>query len=151
MNAFFSSQFNYCPLAWMFHNRSLNHKINILHKRCLRVIYNDGHLSYDELFNLDNPVWIHHKNLHILATEMFRVYTRSATDILNEVFHFKPPSNYNFRNQQELTIRPMKTAHYELTSLAYLGPKIWKPGKYGSEKSRILVMGKSLEPAFLKV
>ena len=55
---------------------------------------------------------------------MFRVYTRSATDILNEVFHFKPPSNYNFRNHQELTIRPMKTAHYELTSLAYLGPKI---------------------------
>ena len=82
---------------------------------------------------------------------MFRVYTRSATDILNEVFHFKPPSNYNLRNQQEFTIRPMKTAHYELTSLAYLGPKIREAGKYGSEKSRILVTGKSLEPAFLKV
>ena len=75
MNAFFSSQFDYCPLTWMFHNRSLNHKINRLHERCLRVIYNDGHSSYDELLNLDNSVSIHHRNLQILATEMFRVYT----------------------------------------------------------------------------
>ena len=40
---------------------------------------------------------------------MFRVYPRSATDILNEVFTLKPPSNNNLRNQQEVTIRPMKT------------------------------------------
>ena len=75
INAFFSSQFNYCPLTWMFHNRSLNHKINRLHKRCLCVIYNYDHSSYDELLNLDNSVSIHHRNLQILATEMFRVYS----------------------------------------------------------------------------
>ena len=75
MDAFFSSQFNYCPLTWMFHNRSLNHKINRLHERCLHVFYNDGHSSYDELLNLDNSVSMHHQNLQILATEMFRVYT----------------------------------------------------------------------------
>ena len=33
MNAFFKSQFNYCPLAWMHCNRSLNTKINQLHER----------------------------------------------------------------------------------------------------------------------
>ena len=59
MNAFFLHQFNYCPLTWMFHNKSLNHKINRLHETCLCVIYNDGHPSYDEL-NLDNFVSIHH-------------------------------------------------------------------------------------------
>ena len=95
MNAFFSSQFNYCPLTWIFHNRSLNHEINILHERCLRVIYNDGHSSYDELLNLDNSVSIQNKNLHILATEMFWVYNGSATDILNKVLQLKTPSNYN--------------------------------------------------------
>ena len=57
--------------------------MNILHERCLRVIYNDGHSSYDELLNLDNSVSIHHKNLQILATEIFRIYTGSTTDILN--------------------------------------------------------------------
>ena len=33
MNAFFDSQFNYCPLIWMFHSRNLNNKINRLHGR----------------------------------------------------------------------------------------------------------------------
>ena len=57
---------------------------------------------------------------------MFRVYTGSDNDILNEVFPLKPPSNYNLRNQPVFTIRPLKIAHYGLNSLAYLGPKIWE-------------------------
>ena len=31
MKSFVTSQFNYCPLTWMFHNRTLNNKINKLH------------------------------------------------------------------------------------------------------------------------
>ena len=38
LNAFFNSQFNYCPLIWMCHNRENNNKINRLHERCLRII-----------------------------------------------------------------------------------------------------------------
>ena len=34
MNAFFDSQFNCCPLIWMFHSRNLNNTINRLHERC---------------------------------------------------------------------------------------------------------------------
>ena len=32
MKSFITSQFNYCPLIWMFHNRTLNNKINKLHE-----------------------------------------------------------------------------------------------------------------------
>ena len=46
MNAFFNSQFNYCPLIWMCHNRTTNRKINRLHERCLRIIYNDKQSSF---------------------------------------------------------------------------------------------------------
>ena len=72
--------------------------MNGLHERYLRVIYNDAHSCYDELLNLDNVLSILHKNLQILATEMFRVYTGLTTDILNEVFPLKAPPNYNLRN-----------------------------------------------------
>ena len=41
MNSFFNSQFNYCPLVWMFHSRSINNKINRLHERVLRIVHND--------------------------------------------------------------------------------------------------------------
>ena len=67
MNAFFKSQFNYCPTIWMFHNGSLNNKINRLHERCLRIIYNDKHSNFEKLLNKDNSVSIHHSNLHALA------------------------------------------------------------------------------------
>ena len=33
MQAFFKSQFCYCPLVWMFHSRAINNTINNLHYR----------------------------------------------------------------------------------------------------------------------
>ena len=41
LNAFFMSQFNYCQLVWMCHNRTKNNKTNRVHERCLRLIYNE--------------------------------------------------------------------------------------------------------------
>ena len=40
MNSLFKTRFNYCPLIWMCHSRENNRKINRLHERCLRTIYN---------------------------------------------------------------------------------------------------------------
>ena len=37
MNAFFTSQFNYCPLTWKFHRGIL--KINRLRERFLQLMY----------------------------------------------------------------------------------------------------------------
>ena len=39
MKTFIESQFNYCPLTWMFNSRQLNAKINILHERVLRIVH----------------------------------------------------------------------------------------------------------------
>ena len=38
VNAFFTSQFSYCPLIWMYHSRRNNRKKNMLHERCLGII-----------------------------------------------------------------------------------------------------------------
>ena len=70
MNAFFNSQFNYCPVIWMCHSRALNNKINRLHERCLRIIYNDKTSTFKELLEKDNSVTIHYRNIPALATEM---------------------------------------------------------------------------------
>ena len=46
ISSFFNAQFDYCPLVWMLHSRSNSNKIKHLHKRCLRLIYNDkSHLT----------------------------------------------------------------------------------------------------------
>ena len=46
VNVFFYSQFNYYQLVWMCHNRTNNNKINCLHERCLRLIYNDKKMIF---------------------------------------------------------------------------------------------------------
>ncbi len=43
MKAFVTSQFQYCPLVWMFHSRKVNHKINRIQVRALRIV----HKNYD--------------------------------------------------------------------------------------------------------
>ena len=72
VNVFFTSQFNYCPLTWMFHCRKLNNKINGLYERCLRLIYSGRISSHEELLDKDNSVPIRQKNLQKLAIEMFK-------------------------------------------------------------------------------
>ena len=68
MKAFVISQFNYCPLIWMFHNRALNNRINRIHERALPLVYQNKNLSFSELLELDNSVTIHKRYLQVLVT-----------------------------------------------------------------------------------
>ena len=72
MKAFITSQFSYCPLIWMFHSRNLNNKINRIHERALRLVYQNN-LSFSELLDLDNSVTVHQKKLPVLVTEICKV------------------------------------------------------------------------------
>ena len=73
MNTFFSSQFAYCPLICMFHNRKLNNRINNLQERALRLVHNDNTSSFYELLQKDNSFTIHHRNIQKLTLEKYRV------------------------------------------------------------------------------
>ena len=46
MKSFIDSQFNYCPLIWIQHTRSLNNKINKLQEGSLRIVYEDYMITY---------------------------------------------------------------------------------------------------------
>ena len=95
MNAFCKSQFNYCPAVWIFHNRSLNNKINRLHERCLRIIYNDKHSNFEKLLVKDNSVSIHHSNIHAFAIEMYKVANGMSSEIMNDTFKLRKNTHYN--------------------------------------------------------
>ena len=86
LKAFIESQFGYCPLVWMFHNRTLNNRINRLHERALRIIYKDTQLTFEELLALDKSFTIHHRNLQRLATEMYKVKNNLCPEFMNEIF-----------------------------------------------------------------
>ena len=79
---YFTSQFNYCPLTWMCHSRTVNNKINRLHERCLRIVHSDKTSSFEKLLEKDGSVTIHNRNLQTLATEMFKVYKNLSPAII---------------------------------------------------------------------
>ena len=49
MTAFLLSQFNYCPLIWMFSGRQMNNRINHIHEKALRIVYNDTSSTFPDL------------------------------------------------------------------------------------------------------
>ena len=126
MNASFKTQFNYCPAIWMFHSRTLNKKINRLHDRCLRIIYNDKLSNFEELLHKDNSVSIHHNNIHALAIEMYKVVNDMSPEIMNEVFKQRSNSLYNLRHTSQSFVNPIHSVYNGTESVSYLGPKIWK-------------------------
>ena len=125
MNAFFTSQFSYCPLIWMCHSRKNNRKINMLHERCLRIIYNDQQSSFTELLNKDNSVSIHIRNIQRLAIEMFRFYNGLSPPLMSNMFKLKAENSYNLRQVSEFSRPMVKSVYHGTESISYLGPKIW--------------------------
>ena len=70
MNAFFISQFSYCPLVWMCNSRTLNNKINKLYNFKLNL-YNNKLSSLQNLLDHDRTVSVHTRNLQTLAIEIY--------------------------------------------------------------------------------
>ena len=124
LKAFIESQFGYCPLIWMFHSRTLNNKINKLHERSLRLVYNDQMSSFLELLDMDKSFTIHERNLQSLAIEMYKIEQNISPSFMRSIF---PLSNnpYQLRNKQTYQTENIHTVAYGSETIAYIGPKTW--------------------------
>ena len=108
----------------MCHNRTKNSKINRLHERCLRLLYNDKKSSFHDLLEKDGSVSIHYGYLKALATEMYRIYSGMAPEIVTEIFPLRPKGQYNLRSWSDFTLSIVRTVNYPIEGIRYLGPKI---------------------------
>ena len=104
----------------MCHSRELNHKINKLHERALRVVYKNRDLTFQQLLEKDNSFTIHERNLQKLATEMYKVKHNLCPKPFQELF---TPS---IRGKNEWVIPRVKTVNKGLETIRYRGPKTWE-------------------------
>ena len=132
MQAYFYSQFSYSPLVWMFHSRRINTRINKLHFRAPRIVYLDDKSSFEELLRKDSSVTIHHRNLQLLAIEMYKVSRGIGPVFMNDIFpkcenmctdnvSANTRSHSNFYNSYN-----PRSVNYGLNTLRSFGPKVWQ-------------------------
>ena len=104
----------------MCHGRRNNMKINLLHERCLRSIYNDKQSSFNELLEKDDSVSIHEQNLQVLATEMYKI--NLLTRLMKDIFPINR-NPYILRQNSQFPRPRINTVYHGTESILNLGPK----------------------------
>ena len=105
-------------------------KINALHFRALRIVYRDNMSSFEDLLFKDKSLKVHHRNIHCIAIEIFKVKLGIAPSFMNEIFAKRVvPSNSvvtGLRHNSEFyNPHNPKTVYYGTETLRSLGPKVW--------------------------
>ena len=108
MNSFFASQFNYCPLVWMCHHRSVNTQINRLHERCLRIVYSHSVSSFEDLLGKDRSVTA--QKMKIFIKDFFSKcdQIRSFLRIWSHLLKKSLMKNFTFEVENLTTISAFK-------------------------------------------
>ena len=94
-NAFIDSQFNYAPLLWMFCRKTLYSKIEKIHHKTSKVIY-ESNDTYDNLLLQSNTVSVHQRHLRFLMTEMYKSISQLNPEFMWSYFTHKDMP-YNLR------------------------------------------------------
>ena len=84
----------------MFYSRGISDKINHLHERALRIIYKDNTSTFEELLENDNSLSVHHRNIHTLAIELFKIKLDLSNNVMYDIFQTRS-IRYDLRLQTD--------------------------------------------------
>ena len=140
--SFAECQFKYCPLIWMFHSRHTNNKINRLHERALRIVYNDYESTFEQLLINDKSFCIHHQNIHKLMIEIYKVFNNITDNIYSNIF-IRTNHYSNLRSQRDLLISSVKSIFKGKNSLRYFESLMWNSLPIDIRNSESLVLFKA--------
>ena len=68
----------------MFHSIKVNRKIYSLKERYIINVYNDYTKSFEDLLSKVNTFKIHHKDIQLLAIELFKIFEDFS--ILSDIY-----------------------------------------------------------------
>ena len=118
------SQFNYCPLVWMYCSRNADNLINKIQERSLRLITKDKTSTFEHLLQANNEITTHQRNLQVLMVELFKLINGFAPPIMEDFFLFRE-NTHNIRNIEIISNESKKTVRYGLETVKYRTPLLW--------------------------
>ena len=91
--------------------------MNYIHERALRLVYNDYSSTFVKRLREDKTVSFHHRNIHNLAIEMYKVKKNLCPSFMEEIF------TYNEENDK--FICPKVRTDMGKLSIRSFGPIVW--------------------------
>ena len=89
INSYIISNFNYCPLVWMFSSTQSLNKIENLQKRALRFLYDDFEASYEDLLSKGGKSKMNVRRLRTLCVEIYKTLNDLNPSFMNNIFKLK--------------------------------------------------------------
>ena len=103
----------------------------------MRISYKDSCSNFEELLLKANTVSIHHKNLQLLATEIFKTQKDLNPSFTNKIFDEKD-TPYIFRSGRNILAPKPSTTGYGIENARFLGAKIWRTMPSSLKESQTL-------------
>ena len=125
------SAFKYCPLIWIFCNKTSNNQINEIHKRTLRLLYEMENANFEDLLLKDNSWNVHENNMHMLFIEIYKSINNISPPIIKHFFDLKN-TRYDLQSKQLLKLPETSTSRYGTQALCFEDGLIWNtvPNKF---------------------
>ena len=123
-NSYISSNFNYCPIVWMFTGKINLEKIEKTNKRALRYVANNYEAEYDDMCQDQKVLNIHKRCIKTVAIQMYKIKHQLVPIYVQELFR-RRESCYNIRDNDLFEIPCFKTVKYGKKSFRYFGAKLW--------------------------
>ena len=103
INNYFYSNFNYCPLVWIFSSAKSLNKIESLQKRALRFLYDNYDSSHESILKLSGKSTMNVTRLRSLRIEIFKTLNSINPAFVNEIFELRKTKKA-VRNQYKLNL-----------------------------------------------
>ena len=126
INSYIISNFNYCPLVWMFSTAKSLNKIESLQKRTLRFLYNDYSISYEGLLEKAGKVKMNVYRLRNLCVEIYKTINKLNPEFMNNIFKVKENKRV-VREQYKLNLETPEwnQVTFGAKILKVYGSKVW--------------------------
>ena len=122
INSSTKSQFNCCPLVWVFHDRVLNSKLNLIQERVLRLVCKGSEIECENL--MKRTFTTHNHSLQLFMIEIYQAKHSLNPTGMKDVFAERN-TQYNLRNENHLRLPVAKTTTYGLETIEYRACRFW--------------------------
>ena len=126
INNHFSSNYNYCPIVWIFCSANSLNKVESFQNRGLHFLYEDYVSSYQELLRKAGKETMKVNRLRSFCIEIYKLINTINPTYMNEIFKLRKISRVVRSNYKlNLDVPTINQVSFGGKSLRYYGPKIW--------------------------